>query len=158
MSNTVEEFMASVGDEELLVRARAAITRMCSGDRRWVMTIPPGRRDSDFVLGEVCRRLEAAKAREEAEVRRRLRDIFEPAGRIVLEYGVVGDWDGAYDWEDDFSAPATHVAIPLPKDGEPCFCCGQVDHGQTGEYPCKVCGLPWIWDADAPEPPGEEPG
>jgi len=66
VSNTIEEFMASVSDEELLVRARAAITRMCSGDRRWTMTIPPDRRDSDFVLGEVCRRLEAAKAREEA--------------------------------------------------------------------------------------------
>lgn len=24
--------------------------------------------------------------------------------------------------------------------------CGQVDTGQTGEYPCEVCGLPFVHD------------
>ena len=27
-----------------------------------------------------------------------------------------------------------------------CFCCGQTDIGQYGEYPCAVCGLPTLWD------------
>ena len=29
---------------------------------------------------------------------------------------------------------------------EPCPHCGQRDQGQTGEYPCLVCGLPQVWD------------
>jgi hypothetical protein len=29
-----------------------------------------------------------------------------------------------------------------------CSECGQIDHGQTGEHPCKECGLPWIHDVD----------
>ena len=29
---------------------------------------------------------------------------------------------------------------------EPCARCGQVDRGQTGEYPCMGCGLPQVWD------------
>lgn len=28
-----------------------------------------------------------------------------------------------------------------------CPACGQVDVGQTGEYPCRVCGLPLLHDA-----------
>lgn len=32
-----------------------------------------------------------------------------------------------------------------------CGLCGQVDRGQTGEHPCRECGLPWIWD-DVREP------
>lgn len=28
----------------------------------------------------------------------------------------------------------------------PCAKCGQVDHGQHGEYHCSVCGLPTVWD------------
>lgn len=27
-----------------------------------------------------------------------------------------------------------------------CKKCGQVDNGQTGEYPCKECGLPLVHD------------
>jgi len=27
-----------------------------------------------------------------------------------------------------------------------CDSCGQKDEGQTGEYPCDVCGLPRTWD------------
>lgn len=34
----------------------------------------------------------------------------------------------------------------LPKDTR-CYLCGQVDHGQTGEYPCPSCGLPRMHDA-----------
>ena len=30
--------------------------------------------------------------------------------------------------------------------GPPCWKCGQIDNGQTGEYPCPVCGLPMVWD------------
>ena len=29
---------------------------------------------------------------------------------------------------------------------EPCKKCGQIDNGQTGEYPCSECGLPTILD------------
>jgi len=29
---------------------------------------------------------------------------------------------------------------------ERCDVCGQVDHGQYGEYPCAKCGLPTLWD------------
>lgn len=29
---------------------------------------------------------------------------------------------------------------------DPCPACGQHDQGQTGEYPCLVCGLPRVWD------------
>jgi hypothetical protein len=28
----------------------------------------------------------------------------------------------------------------------PCSKCGQVNHGQTGEYSCEVCGLPMLHD------------
>lgn len=38
----------------------------------------------------------------------------------------------------------THPALT------PCAKCGQVDHGQYGEYPCAVCGLPTTWDPPAP--------
>lgn len=31
-------------------------------------------------------------------------------------------------------------------DFTPCPKCGQIDRGQTGEYPCEVCGLPLVWD------------
>jgi hypothetical protein len=27
-----------------------------------------------------------------------------------------------------------------------CAKCGQADNGQTGEYPCSVCGVPTVWD------------
>lgn len=30
-----------------------------------------------------------------------------------------------------------------------CKFCGQVDHGQTGEYPCKACDLPMEHDQKA---------
>ena len=33
-------------------------------------------------------------------------------------------------------------------DNLPCPECKQVDVGQTGEYPCKVCGLPRVWDGE----------
>jgi ParB/RepB/Spo0J family partition protein len=45
------------------------------------------------------------------------------------------------------------------KDGpkiKKCPKCGQVDRGQTGEYPCPECGLPSVWDAKSAkkyEPP-----
>lgn len=29
---------------------------------------------------------------------------------------------------------------------KPCPKCGQVDHGQFGEYPCPTCGLPTMHD------------
>ncbi len=29
-----------------------------------------------------------------------------------------------------------------------CNKCGQIDIGQTGEYPCPECGLPTTWDED----------
>lgn len=29
----------------------------------------------------------------------------------------------------------------------PCSLCGQIDEGQTGEYPCVNCGLPQTHDA-----------
>ena len=32
---------------------------------------------------------------------------------------------------------------------EACESCGQVDIGQTGEYPCKACGLPVEHDQKA---------
>ena len=32
------------------------------------------------------------------------------------------------------------------KDKIPCKKCGQVDNGQTGEYPCSECGLPTTHD------------
>jgi len=28
----------------------------------------------------------------------------------------------------------------------PCSRCGQIDRGQTGEYPCEECGLPALHD------------
>ena len=31
---------------------------------------------------------------------------------------------------------------------ERCSECGQVDHGQTGEYPCITCGLPFVFDEE----------
>jgi rubrerythrin len=30
-----------------------------------------------------------------------------------------------------------------------CIVCGQIDHGQTGEYPCPNCGLPTLHDDSA---------
>lgn len=32
-----------------------------------------------------------------------------------------------------------------------CATCGQVNRGQTGEYPCAECGVPTLWD-DACDP------
>lgn len=32
-------------------------------------------------------------------------------------------------------------------EASPCSMCGQVDAGQTGEYPCEECGLPALHDA-----------
>lgn len=49
--------------------------------------------------------------------------------------------------------PITDDELEQP-DMEPCSKCGQVDHGQWGEYPCSVCGLPLVWDAPEPEPEG----
>ena len=34
----------------------------------------------------------------------------------------------------------------LQTENDTCPKCGQVDHGQTGEYPCSECGLPMVWD------------
>jgi hypothetical protein len=55
---TIEGLMAPISTEELLRRARAINKRMCSGDHRWVMTVPVQDDDSDIVMGEVCKRLE----------------------------------------------------------------------------------------------------
>ena len=33
---------------------------------------------------------------------------------------------------------------------EPCPKCGQIWQGQTGEYPCELCGLPTVWDEVQP--------
>ena len=32
-----------------------------------------------------------------------------------------------------------------------CKTCSQFDYGQTGEYPCRVCGLPTLHDAAQPQ-------
>ncbi len=41
-----------------------------------------------------------------------------------------------------------------------CEKCGQMDVGQTGEYPCPVCGVPTVWDKEYPggnsTPPGSD--
>lgn len=29
---------------------------------------------------------------------------------------------------------------------DPCPHCGQVPNGQGGEFPCPLCGLPWVHD------------
>ncbi len=44
------------------------------------------------------------------------------------------------------------AADPQPAD-RPCGKCGQVDHGQYGEYPCADCGLPTVWDPPADKAP-----
>ena len=42
--------------------------------------------------------------------------------------------------------------LPVVEGSEkPCGKCGQVDHGQRGEYPCSQCGLPTLHDEEAPE-------
>ena len=51
--------MREIPTDELLRLARAINRRMCSGDQRWVMTVPVQDDDSDVVIGEVCFRLAA---------------------------------------------------------------------------------------------------
>lgn len=53
----------------------------------------------------------------------------------------------------DFLIPIAHreftFEAPILNGKEPagrCPECDQVDVGQTGEYPCKACGLPTTWD------------
>ena len=38
---------------------------------------------------------------------------------------------------------ANSAQLPLSK---PCENCGQTNVGQTGEFPCRACGLPMKWD------------
>ena len=46
----------------------------------------------------------------------------------------------------------TSDELPAVEGSEkPCGKCGQVDHGQQGEYPCSQCGLPTLHDEKAPE-------
>ena len=62
------------------------------------------------------------------------------------------DW---LDREDEIHQQATTIRDLLKK---VCNLCGQVDSGQTGEYVCKSCGLPAVWDSEeaAAPPPREE--
>lgn len=47
--------------------------------------------------------------------------------------------------------------MTTPQAAWQCLACQQTDVGQTGEYPCLICGLPTAWDARVAEPP-VEPG
>ncbi len=42
----------------------------------------------------------------------------------------------------DEVGPVVRIAEAL---NEPCPKCHQTDHGQVGEYPCPVCGIPTLW-------------
>ena len=56
------KLQAEIPTPELIEKARAYIRDVSKkGQREWRMTIPPSRYDADMVLGEVCRRLEAAE-------------------------------------------------------------------------------------------------
>jgi hypothetical protein len=50
-----------------------------------------------------------------------------------------------------FAASLCVVTKPLAE-GERCARCGQVEQGQTGEFPCEDCGLPTMWDGGTPIP------
>jgi hypothetical protein len=43
--------------------------------------------------------------------------------------------------------PSCAASLEVERDskGTPCPRCGQTDHGQYGEYPCRECGLPTLW-------------
>lgn len=41
----------------------------------------------------------------------------------------------------------TKKALAQPQEEE-CSECGSRNEGQTGEYPCKKCGLPGLWDGE----------
>lgn len=41
---------------------------------------------------------------------------------------------------------------------KPCVKCGQVNIGQTGEYPCATCGFPSLWDESIPRATFESVG
>lgn len=62
---SIEEFaklQAEMPTPELIEKARDYIRDVSKkGQREWRMSIPPSRYDADMVLGEVCRRLEAAE-------------------------------------------------------------------------------------------------
>ena len=37
---------------------------------------------------------------------------------------------------------------PPPQTPSPCPQCGQIPNGQGGEYPCQICGVPTLHDAN----------
>lgn len=60
----------------------------------------------------------------------------------------------AIEWADEcFDGIVTDSRIDVQLRGSwelsTCQKCGQVDNGQTGEYPCSECGLPQVWDEAA---------
>lgn len=58
--STVADLFAGESDESVVARARDHISRLCSGEARWLMSIPPTNEDSDLLLGEALDRLERA--------------------------------------------------------------------------------------------------
>lgn len=48
------------------------------------------------------------------------------------------------DQQRDFIADVTDLFEEVNQ--VPCSKCGQINQGQTGEYPCEVCGLPTMHD------------
>jgi len=65
--------------------------------------------------------------------------------RKILDKTLKGEDWYEYDILDDI---LKDLNLEKEKQDEkvPCSHCGQVDMGQTGEYPCPVCGLPTVWD------------
>lgn len=55
-------YFDEVPDAELVELASKAVDDLCSGKRRWTMTVPPDRRDQDLIFSEIIRRFRATLA------------------------------------------------------------------------------------------------
>jgi hypothetical protein len=71
---------------------------------------------------------------------------------------VIVDLTQKHDWENYMMSDETESVMrelypfsELADKKEPCPKCGQTLQGQTGEYPCELCGLPTMWDDETPK-------
>lgn len=62
-----------------------------------------------------------------------IRDHLQAHGALVTESGVAAVRGALERWWGNFT--------PVAAQAQPCEKCGQVDEGQTGEFPCAQCGL-----------------
>lgn len=79
--------------------------------------------------------------------------LWDETARTAIKAGVsqndIASLSPAVNWGWRKTDKATNLLRKLiyeKKPDEPCPKCGQVPNGQSGEYPCLICGLPTLHD------------